>query len=78
MQRADEVFASQSETGADDDGFLADAGVHAASDLALPHEDAEALVERADQLEPIEHLEQLFRRELEFRAFDRRHRGLPS
>ena len=61
------------EAGADDDGFLADAGVDAAADLALLDEDAEALVERADQLEPVEHLQQLVRGELELGAFDGRH-----
>ena len=74
VQRADEVFLPQPEAGADDDRFLADAGVDAAADLALLDEDAEALVERANQLQPVEHLEQLFGRELELGAFDRRHR----
>ena len=78
VQRADEVFLPQREAGADDDRFLADAGVDAAADLALLHEDAEALVERADQLQPIEHLEQLFGGELELGALDRRRRAPSS
>ena len=64
----------QAEAGADDDRFLADAGVDAAAHLALAHAEAEALVERADQLEPVEHLEQLVGAELEFRALDWRAR----
>ena len=74
MQRADEVFLAQPEAGADDDRFLADAGVDAASDFALLDERAEALVERANQLQPVEHLEELFVGELELGAFDRGHR----
>ena len=35
VQRADEVFLPQAEAGADDDRFLADAGVDAAAHLAL-------------------------------------------
>ena len=73
VQRADVVLLPQAEAGADDDGFLADAGVDAAADLALLDEDAEALVERADQLQPVEHLEQLLGRELELGALDRWH-----
>ena len=78
VQRTDVVLLAQPETGADDDGFLSDAGVDAASDLALPHEKAQAFVERTDELEPEKHVEQLLGCELELRAFDRRHRGLPS
>ena len=78
VQRADVVVLPQPEAGADDDRFLADAGVDAAADLALLDEDAEALVEGADQLEPVEHLEQLLGRELELRALDRRHRESES
>ena len=73
MQRADEVFPPQPEAGADDDRFLADAGVDAAPHLALAHQNAEALVKRADQLEPIEHVEELLGRQLELRALDGRH-----
>jgi hypothetical protein len=73
VQRADEILFPQPEAGADDDGFLTDAGVDAAADFALLDEDGQAFVERADQLEPVEHLEQLLGRELELRAFDGRH-----
>ena len=73
VQRADEILLAQPIAGADDDRLLADAGVDAAADLALLDEDAEALVERANQLQPVEHLEQLFQGELELGAFDRRH-----
>ena len=73
MQRRDEVLFPQAEAGADDDRFLADAGVDAAPHLALADEDAEALVERTNQLEPVEHLQQLIVGELELRALDGRH-----
>ena len=76
MERADVVVLPQPEAGADDDGFLADAGVNAAADLTLLDEDAEPLVERADQLQPIEHLEELFGGELEFRSLDGGHQGI--
>src|SRR5206468_9409561 len=75
MKRADEVLSSKRETGADDDGFLADARVDPAPDLALTHEDAEALVERAHQLQPAEHVEKLLGRKLELRPLDWRHGG---
>ena len=71
MQRADEILLAQPEAGADDDRFLADAGVDAAAHLALLDEDAEALVEGANQLQPVEHLEQLLGRELELGPLDR-------
>ena len=45
VQRADVVLFAQAETGADDDRFLADAGVDAAADLALLDQRAEAHVE---------------------------------
>src|SRR5205823_13771516 len=64
VQRADEILLAQCKAGADDDRLLADAGVDAASHLALLHERAEPLVERAYQLQPMEHLEELFGREL--------------
>ena len=73
MQRADEIVFAQPVAGSDDDRFLADAGVHAASHLALLDQDAQPLVERTDQLQPVEHLEQLFQRELELGSLDRRH-----
>ena len=73
MQRADVVFLPQSETGADDDRFLSDAGVDAAPDFALLHQRAESFVECSDELEPEEHVEQLLWGELELGPLDRRH-----
>src|SRR5207253_716612 len=73
VERADPVFFAESVAGADDDCFLSDAGVDAASDFALLDQDAEPLVERANELQPVEHLEQLLGGELEFRSLDRRH-----
>src|SRR6185436_18421343 len=73
VQRANPVLFPQPEAGADDDRFLADAGVDTAADLALLHQDAEPLVERADQPQPIEHFEELLGGELELGAFDGRH-----
>ena len=72
MQRADEVFAAEREAGPDDDRFLPDTRIHAAADLPLADEQTEALVERSAELEPIEHLEELFGAELELRPLDRR------
>ena len=72
MERTDVVFLAQAETGTHHDGFLSDAGVHAAAHLALPHEQAEPLVEGADELEPIEHLHQLVVGQLELGALERR------
>src|SRR5206468_10802399 len=74
MQRTDRILAPQPVAGADDDRFLTDAGINAAAHLALSDQDAEPLVEPADQLQPVEHLEQLFRSELELRALDWGHR----
>src|SRR5581483_10807351 len=74
VQRTDVIVPAQTEAGADDDGFLADAGVDAASDLALADEDAEPLVEGANQLQPVKHVEQLIGGKLELGALDRGHR----
>ncbi len=75
MERTDVVLLAEAEARADDNRFLADARVDAAAHFSLPDENAEPFVEGANQLQPIEHLEQLFRRQLEFRSLDRRHVG---
>src|SRR5262249_25954119 len=74
VQRADEVLLAESKAGADDDRFLADAGVDAASDLDLFDERAESLVEGSDQLQPVEHLQQLIVVQFEFGSLYWRHR----
>ena len=75
MQRADPVVFPQAKARADDDRFLADARVHAAAHLSLAHEDAEALVEGTNQLQPIEHLEQLLWAEFELGSLYGTHHG---
>src|SRR5206468_665740 len=73
MERTDVVLTPQAEARADYDGFLTDSCVDAASYLPLTDQDAQSFVERANQLQPVEHLEQLFGRELELGALYRRH-----
>ena len=70
MQGTHVVLSAQTETAAHDDRFLPDARVDAAANFALPHEHAEPLVEATDQLQPVEHVEQLLGRQLELRALD--------
>ena len=72
VKRKDPVVLPQAEAAADDDRFLADPRVDAAAHFSLTHAQAEALVERADELEPVEHLQQLVGVEFEFRPLDRR------
>src|SRR5207248_641725 len=48
VQRANVVLLPQPEAGTDDDGFLADAGIHPASYFALLDEHAQSLVKSAN------------------------------
>src|SRR5262249_42728175 len=70
VKRAQVVLFSKPEAGADDDRFLPDPRVHTASDLALADQNAEPLVERTNQLQPEEHVQQLLGRQLELRPLD--------
>jgi hypothetical protein len=74
VERKNPVVRPQAEAGSDDDRFLADTCVDAAANLPLSHTEAQAFVERANELEPVVHLEELVGAELEFRAFDWRAR----
>jgi hypothetical protein len=74
VQRADVVVFLQPEAGADDDGLLADARVDAAAHAALAHQHAQPLVEGADELQPVEDVQELLVRQLELESLDGRHR----
>src|SRR4029453_1062376 len=75
VQRADVVLLAEPETGADYDGLLTDAGIHATTHFALTDKNAEPFVESPNQLQPEEHVQELFRRQFELGSFDWRHRG---
>ncbi len=59
VQRADVILAPQPITGADDDGLLPNSGEDTAQHLALAVQDREALFDGPDELQVIEHLQQI-------------------